>query len=324
MPPGSVSVVIPCYNAERWVAAAIASACAQGDVVGEIIVIDDGSTDESLALIRACGPAVRWETGPNRGGNAARNRGLALATCPYVQALDADDLLLPGKLAGQVAALTGSPAGIVYGDWRYQVHAPDGAVALGPIQRPGAVGDLVEALLRNWWVAPVAVLHRREVLRDVGGWDEALRVGQDRDLFLRLAEAGHAAAYVADGCLSLYRHAGRVSTSTADPTRFVRGHAAIVAAALARLGAAGRVTDAHQRAAARSVFELAIAFGAAIGAAEAEALLAQARAWDPALALNGHGAWRALARVVGLRRAAAAQHALRAHRDRLAGRAALF
>lgn len=93
-----VSVIIPCYNAERWVAEAIQSCLDQTYSPIEVIVIDDGATDRSLEVIKSFGQRIRWETGPNRGGNCARNRGLALSKGQYVQFLDADDYLLPEKL----------------------------------------------------------------------------------------------------------------------------------------------------------------------------------------------------------------------------------
>ena len=77
-----VSILIPCYNAERWIAQAIESALAQTWSEKEIIVVDDGSTDRSLEVIRQFDGRIRWETGPNRGGNVARNRLLELARGP--------------------------------------------------------------------------------------------------------------------------------------------------------------------------------------------------------------------------------------------------
>lgn len=95
-----VSIIIPCYNAERWVAEAIQSCLDQTYSPIEIIVIDDGSTDKSLEVIKSFGHKIRWETGPNQGGNVARNRGLELAKAEWLQYLDADDYLLPDKIAG--------------------------------------------------------------------------------------------------------------------------------------------------------------------------------------------------------------------------------
>ena len=75
-----VSILIPCFNAEKWVAQAIESALAQTWPEKEVIVVDDGSTDASLEIIRHFDGRVRWESGPNRGGNAARNRLLSSPT----------------------------------------------------------------------------------------------------------------------------------------------------------------------------------------------------------------------------------------------------
>ena len=97
-----VSILIPCFNAERWIAQAIESALAQTWPEKEVIVVDDGSTDRSLDVIRRFDGRIRWETGPNRGGNAARNRLLELARGDWLQYLDADDYLLPEKVARQV------------------------------------------------------------------------------------------------------------------------------------------------------------------------------------------------------------------------------
>src|SRR5262245_14900968 len=91
---GLVSVVIPCYNAERFLAETLESAFAQTYPHTEIIVVDDGSTDGSAKLIKDYGDRVKAELGANRGGSAARNRGTALARGEFIQFLDADDVLV--------------------------------------------------------------------------------------------------------------------------------------------------------------------------------------------------------------------------------------
>jgi glycosyltransferase involved in cell wall biosynthesis len=99
-----VSILIPCFNAERWIGQAIESALAQTYSPTEIIVVDDGSTDRSLDIIKGFGQRIRWETGPNRGANATRNRLLTLARAPWLQYLDVDDYLLPDKVERQMSS----------------------------------------------------------------------------------------------------------------------------------------------------------------------------------------------------------------------------
>src|SRR5689334_7017183 len=109
-----VSILIPCYNAEKWVGHAIESALAQTWPNKEVIVVDDGSTDGSLEVIKSFEDRIKWETGPNRGGNVARNRVLALSRGEWIQYLDADDYLLPNKIAEQLADLGSKGADVVY------------------------------------------------------------------------------------------------------------------------------------------------------------------------------------------------------------------
>src|SRR6476660_3331354 len=109
-----VSILIPCFNAERWVSQAIASALVQTWPNKEVIVVDDGSTDGSLKVIKSFGDRIKWESGPNRGGNAARNRLLELSHGEWIQYLDADDHLLPAKIADQLADPKVNDADVIY------------------------------------------------------------------------------------------------------------------------------------------------------------------------------------------------------------------
>src|SRR3954454_8147074 len=113
-----VSIIIPCFNAAATLGEAIASALSQGELGGEILVVDDGSTDGSLAIARGFGPGVRVVTGPNRGVSAARNRGIAETVGEWLVFLDADDLLLPGTLAWRLTAAKAAGADIVVCDWQ--------------------------------------------------------------------------------------------------------------------------------------------------------------------------------------------------------------
>ncbi|MBW7881353.1 MAG: glycosyltransferase [Caldilineaceae bacterium] len=186
-----VSIVIPCHNGEAYIERAICSVLNQTYPAIEVVVIDDGSTDGSLNLIRSFGAHVRWERGPNRGAPTARNRGLELARGEYIKFLDADDMLLPDCLERQVAqaqALEGGRKAIVYGDaiW-VDTH---GKPLPGYGHRPRRSGeDPIAHILEN---SPLTScpLHRRDYLLEIGGFDPAIPKGQEQDLHLRLVLAG--------------------------------------------------------------------------------------------------------------------------------------
>src|ERR687888_538189 len=112
----SISVVIPCHNARRWIDGAVESALVQGVSGLEIIVVDDGSDDGSGELV-AMFPSVRVVRTDQGGPSRARNIGTSLARGTFIQYLDADDLLAAGKLSGQLELLERTGADIAYGDW---------------------------------------------------------------------------------------------------------------------------------------------------------------------------------------------------------------
>jgi glycosyltransferase involved in cell wall biosynthesis len=251
-----VSVIIPCYNAERWIDEAIHSALNQTYSPVEVIVVDDGSSDGSWKKIQEFGSRVIAETGPNRGGSAARNRGFVLSRGDYIQFLDADDYLLPKKIPRQVAFLEASGADVVYGDWRHEHFLPDGSSQLEEIAVSGAQADVLSALLSGWWVAPAALLFRRHVLEKTGGWDESLAAAQDRDLFISIAMTDAKIAYQ-PGCYSIYRRYGHDTVSTGSRMRWLDNHCRVLDKAAAALNAAERMKSEYRRALASSYFHLA-------------------------------------------------------------------
>lgn len=187
--PG-VSVVIPCYNAEQWIARAIGSALDQDPPPSQVIVIDDGSTDGSLAAIRSFGDRITWRTGPNRGGNHARNRGLALVETIHVAFLDADDLYEGPILAGSMAVAQADCADLVLS--RMKICYPDGSVKCrGPFGPPDWTRHRIfEEWLVGLAVNPSSMLWRTPFLREIGGWAEDISINQDSELVLRALARG--------------------------------------------------------------------------------------------------------------------------------------
>lgn len=178
-----VSIVIPCYNAERYLRESVDSALRQTYEPVEIIVIDDGSTDSSPEILRSYGNAIRWERQPNRGGCAARNRGVEISQGEFIQFLDADDFLYENKLAKQAPLALDHPDTLVFCD----------AETIGPRHahhvRTDSTEDPVIFMLRGG-IQTSAALHRKSWLTTVKGFREDLPCAQEHDLQLRIACQG--------------------------------------------------------------------------------------------------------------------------------------
>lgn len=166
-----ISVVINNYNYGQFVGQAIESALDQKDVKAEVIVVDDGSTDNSGDVIRGFGSAVRAHFQPNGGQARAINSGVAMAEAPILAFLDADDWFLPGKLLSVLDAFESSPkAGIVY--HRLQPVYSDGSPAFSAIPRSLCQGDLGPRLQRSGgrWPFPMtsSLAVRQSLWRNAG------------------------------------------------------------------------------------------------------------------------------------------------------------
>ncbi|MEO0369823.1 MAG: glycosyltransferase family A protein [Pseudomonadota bacterium] len=212
-----VSVVIPCYNAAPWVARTLASVQAQGDVVAEIIVVDDGSTDASLDVLQPFAAAgdITLLTGPNGGGSHARNRGLAEVKAPYVMFLDADDEIDGDILRGSVQASRAQKADVVFSQMEIRFTDDTPSQLKGPLGGPDQTErQIFEDWFDGGWVNPSAVVWRTAFVRDIGGWNEAASVGDDGDLVLRAMLADAVAGRNEQGRGVYYRgNAGSVSLS---------------------------------------------------------------------------------------------------------------
>lgn len=190
-----VSVIIPTYNSAPFLATAIDSVLAQTYPDVEVIVVDDGSTDDTQAIIAHYDQQIRYIHQENRGPAAARNTGFHASQGDYLLFLDSDDLIPPDKLELQVAFLAQQPdVGLVYSAW--QEIDEDNTRLLGEV-RPGIQGFILKALLRRkFFFFPSAAIIRRKCLERVGLFNESMRWSEDADLWMRLARAGYAFGYM--------------------------------------------------------------------------------------------------------------------------------
>lgn len=275
-----VSVVIPCYDAEKWISEAVDSCLDQTYRPIEIIVIDDGSTDKSKIILQKYGAKIKLVCGSNQGGNYARNLGFSLSRGDYIQFLDADDYLLPEKIAHQVHFLQETKADVVYGDWQHQYHEPDDRVWQDDIHISGSQDDVLTSLLRNWWVSPAALLFRREAVLASGGWDESLQAGQDRDFFIQVALTGANIRYQ-PGCYSIYRRYGATTVSTGNRARWLQNHERLLDKVQGQLSERNQLTEARKQALALSYFSLARNYYGSSERAKQRELYAQVLTLDP-------------------------------------------
>jgi glycosyltransferase involved in cell wall biosynthesis len=216
-----VSVVIPCFNAEPWIRDALMSVASQGVAELEIVVVDDGSSDNSAGIVeRECAEAVLVRTG-NLGASHARNLGTEKARGSFVQYLDADDLLAPGKLRVQLDALEVTGADVAYGGWQEFRGEAGAAVSAGRVVDRRIEGDPEIALFTEFWCPPAAYLFRRDMVERVGGWNQELPIIQDARFALDCALRGARFVYC-PGVMGHYRIHETSSLSGRDPVAFVR------------------------------------------------------------------------------------------------------
>src|SRR5712692_2507522 len=182
----TVSVVIPTYNSAALLREAIQSVLSQTYSDLEVVVVDDGSDDNTESVVHSFGDRVSYVKQDNKGAGAARNHGIKRSRGKYVAFLDADDLWLPGKLAEQIPLLDQDPEiGLVYSDW--SVVPERGEVEPSYLRnRPAASGYVFDDLVQCGFILVSGTVVRRSCLADVGYFDETLSIAQDYDLWLRI------------------------------------------------------------------------------------------------------------------------------------------
>lgn len=187
-----VSIIIPVYNAEQFLAEAMLSALNQTYGNTEIIVIDDGSTDKSFEI--ACKykeAGVKIIRQRNKGGSAARNRGLEAAKGKYIKFLDADDVLQADAIENQLNHMESlGEDELVFGDFNFINKEGEITQTSQFTKQEALKNDPETFFLSNWIILISCPLHRKGHLIRIGGFDEKLPSGQESDLHFRLALDG--------------------------------------------------------------------------------------------------------------------------------------
>lgn len=180
-----VSVVIPVFNRPAMVVEAVDSVLDQHGVEVEVIVVDDGSTDDTPEVVDRLARDSRVSVvhQPNRGPSAARNAGVAACSAPWLTFLDSDDLMVPGRLRLQLDTLTEQS------DATAVIGLEELWVAPG-VQLPDQVAERPPPEETPPWCM-ISMLLPRAVFGELGGFDESLRLAEDIDFYARLLQAGH-------------------------------------------------------------------------------------------------------------------------------------
>ena len=271
----TISVIIPNYNRAGLIGETLDNVLAQSRAPDEVIVVDDGSTDDSAAMIERYGQRVTLIRQENRGPGAARNRGLAAARGDLIQFMDSDDLWSLNKLEVQERALEASGADFAYSPW-LQARLEDGRAlhAEPPIQQrllPSARSPLAW-YLRGWVIVFQCCLFRRALLDTVGPYREDLMPSEDSELLFRILKSGARSVHVPEA-LVLYRLHGGEQISRGGMARQRRArdwdrYVAVIDGHLAETGGLDAADRRHWRwqqfEAARGLREAGVEPGAAV------------------------------------------------------------
>ncbi len=201
-----ISAVIPTYNSAKYLRQSVGSVLAQTRQLDELIVVDDGSTDDTREVVASFGKRVTYIYQTNRGLSAARNTGIRAASSEWIALLDSDDWWKPDKIRLQENAVREFPeAGLVYTS--VMTVFPGGTQAARPCADPGALWPAMR--LANP-ITPSSVMALRSALLEAGGFNEQLTACEDWDMWVRLRER-HRFAAVPEP-LTVYRY-GETSMS---------------------------------------------------------------------------------------------------------------
>lgn len=184
-----VDIVVPCFNQGRFLAEAVTSALDQTYGSIGVVVVDDGSTDETPPVAAGFGERIRYVRIDHRGPSAARNVGIRATDGEFLLFLDADDRLPPDAVERHLEVVRNHPAGSVYyGAWQNVDVSGTFLADVGPYPLQE---ETFHRLLEGYAPAPPSLLIRRQAVLTAGLFDESLALQEDWDLWLRIAAAGH-------------------------------------------------------------------------------------------------------------------------------------
>ncbi len=222
-PTPLVSIVMPNFNHAPYLGTAIASVLTQSYANVELIVVDDGSTDESRAVAARYGNRIRYIWQENRGLSAARNTGIRAATGEYIGLLDADDLYEPACLATLIATLQANPeADGIYCGYQFVDQQNQPLPQIEARQIPAE--QLYETLLDGNFFVPESMLVHQRCYASAGAFDETLRACEDWDMWLRITRQH----MIIGTDAVLTRHRVLAGSMSSNPTRMINNRMAVL------------------------------------------------------------------------------------------------
>jgi glycosyltransferase involved in cell wall biosynthesis len=250
-----ITIGIPVYNCERWIEETIRSALAQTWPEKEVLVIDDGSADNTVDICRSFGSKIQFVSQGRRGGNAARNHVLRLASGEWIQYLDADDYLGAEKIAKQLGTGATADSDVVCSPVLFETWEEDRIVSCVPqvFERP-------IDWFSNWirWNMPQTggCLWRKESLLKIGGWNELFTCNQEYELYFRAFQSGLRFKFV-DVPEAVYRLWSEGTVCRKDKSAVIKGKTELLRQFLDWLRSTGNFQPEYKRLAGVACFEMA-------------------------------------------------------------------
>lgn len=225
-----ISVIVPTYNCAKYLGQAIESILTQSKSAFEVIVVDDGSTDDTASVLEPFRNKISVIRQRNKGVSSARNAGIAVATGDWIAFLDSDDIWLPNKLELYIEAMASCPDSIVYYS-EFSLLEADQHGNFPVVESNGILNNDIKSdadhsgwiyhqlLLTNWVLTSTAIV-KKSVFDTVEMFDENLVIAEDWDLFLRVSRQGQ--FYKIKQPLSLYRITPNSLTKTIKPVDYIK------------------------------------------------------------------------------------------------------